>query len=1168
MLPPGTRYERYEVLHALGQGGMAWVYAARHTVLGTRHALKVLAVQRDRDRFVAEARLQARLDPRLVVAVTDVVESGGALALVMPLVEGCSLAALLALQRPTEPEAVAVILGVLSGVEAAHDADVIHRDLKPQNILLEVESGRVVVRVADFGIAKHLEDGEPRTVAGAFLGTPAYAAPEQQADASSVDARADLWSIGVILHRLLVGALPPPRGDATSPHLEALPERWRPVLGALLAPDPAGRPNSVADARARILAVGVSPAPLAHTGPIAEAVERAWTRHRTDALEVARVQSAETVLPTHISEGTARPAQVQEHDAFVGRGADLQAIREHLDGGVRLLAVVGMGGAGKTRLVAHYVGQSRAGWPGGVWWCDLSEARDVDEVASALGRTLGVPLGTGDAVELLGWALEGRGRCLVVLDNAEQVADVLPQTLGAWRDATDLAVFVVTSRQVPALPGEVVHSLDSLPTDDAVELFLLRASALDHTLDTADPELRQTVGELVGLLDGLPLAIELAAARARVLGPVGLVQRISDRFRLLVSQGSRTERQSTLRATLDWSWELLDRWERLALAQLSVFQGELDLDAAEAVLRLPADAPWPLDVLHGLVDHSLVRPLGGGRFELLASVQAYAAESLEDAAPVRARHAVWYATRGTDEALYALATESGQRRFRVLVRELPNLTAACRVAAACGDDAVAAATARAAWRVYGQLGPWSTGMQLLQLAVELKPSVALHLDRSEGAALRGDCLGALAEVDAAHLLAADDPALMARVLHRRGVVLAALGRTGEAEDAQREALERLRDQGRRHDVASALNHLGTLARAGGRRAEAEARYLEALRLARALGASRQQALVLGNLGLLSNDLGRLDEAERHLEAAVALDERAGRTRSMGIGLGNLALVARKRGEPVVCLRHLADAMQAHRQVGDRRMVARTLIGTGALHAQRGHLEDAAETLEQVLEHEGVAETERARAMTALASVREQQGYLEQARRLLETALDIQTRLGRHRQIGIVNVELALIAHREGRAQDADDRLHAALAAARPLGDRDLEGTALGNLGVFALRRGEWAIARTHLGAAREVLHDNRVWLGLTDVHLAEVSLEEGNLEAAMSGLDSAARSLDGTEATAVLGELWCVRARVAHAEGDAAAVRAALAHAECASAQLGSRSPLAARVAQVAAALR
>ncbi|HSW09006.1 AAA family ATPase, partial [Aquabacterium sp.] len=287
-----------------------------------------------------------------------------------------------------------------------------------------------------------------------------------------------------------------------------------------------------------------------------------------------------------------------ERDSFIGRQSALQELAQRFEGGARLVSLLGTGGTGKTRLAQRYGWTWLGDYPGGVWFCDLSPASTLDGIVHAVAQGLELPLGQVDPVQQIGQAIHGRGACLVVLDNFEQVARHAEATLGQWLDRAPEARFLVTSREVLGIVGEEAMSLPPLPPEDSVTLFLRRAVAASQGFKPG-PEDSEAIGPLVALLDGLPLAIELCAARVRVMPPRQLLQRMGDRFKLLAGGSGRRDRQATLRNTLDWSWDLLRQPERAALAQLSVFEGGFTIASAEAVVDLSAfdEAPWVVDVL-------------------------------------------------------------------------------------------------------------------------------------------------------------------------------------------------------------------------------------------------------------------------------------------------------------------------------------------------------------------------------------------------------------------------------------------------------------------------------------------------------------------------------------------------------------------------------------------
>ncbi|WP_030970604.1 AfsR/SARP family transcriptional regulator [Streptomyces sp. NRRL S-1824] len=395
--------------------------------------------------------------------------------------------------------------------------------------------------------------------------------------------------------------------------------------------------------------------------------------------------------------------------SFVGREADIEALRDDL-AQARLVTLLGPGGAGKTRLSQEAAESAGLSWPDGVWLAELAPVDDPEAVPEAVLTALGAreTVLRGAGAEELRAAERGAGdplvrltehcsrrRMLLLLDNCEHViaaaAALADHLLVHCPDLTVLA----TSREPLGVPGEFVRPVDPLPDPMALRLLADRGAAAKpgFRIDT-DDETAAAAAEICRRLDGLPLAIELAAARLRMLSPRQIADRLDDRFRLLTS-GSRTvlPRQQTLRAVVDWSWDLLDAPERAVLRRLSVFAGGCTLAAAEAVCAdRPQDAREVAGVLGSLVDKSLVvaAPADGGemRYRLLETVGEYAAERLDESgerANVEQRHLVYFRelARTTDPLLRG----AGQRAAIVLLqREYENLRTALRHAVAARDE--------------------------------------------------------------------------------------------------------------------------------------------------------------------------------------------------------------------------------------------------------------------------------------------------------------------------------------------------------------------------------------------------------------------------------------------------------------------------------------------------
>jgi predicted ATPase/Tfp pilus assembly protein PilF len=936
---PPSSVGAYEILGLIGRGGMAEVYAVRHREQERHYALKIASLPHPRlvERFEREVELQARLVHPHVLSVLERLDVHGRPAVLLPLVQGPTLERLLAEGQLATEHALALFRQIVAGVAAIHAAGLVHRDLKPGNVLLELASGGVVAKVSDFGLAKALQ-GQRLTQTGILLGTPAYAAPEQRRDAAHVDARADVFALGCILAELLTG-VPPAEGTDTTEHVPVDPG-WRALARRLRSKRPAQRPAD-ASVVARMLPAGGAklddPGLLARCRALAPALPTPAQHTPAQHTLVPPVDAA----PSH-----ALPA---ERDPFVGRRADLEALERQVAEGTRLLTVLGMGGTGKTRLVTHYAWERRDRWPGGCWFCDLSEARSEAGIAYAVARALQLPLAAGDGVAQLGHALAGRGRCLVLLDNFEQVAEHAAPTLGRWLDRAPEAQFVVTSRETLGLPGETVLVLEPLAPEEGAELFVRRARAarIDFEPSGADQE---AIGALVRLLDGLPLAIELAAARVRMMSPEMLLARMDERFRLLVSQGGRADRQATLKATLDWSWSLLSEPEREALAQLSVFEGGFVLPDAERVLEV--EGAWAADLLQSLLDKSLVQRLPGQRLGLLVSVQQYAAAQLRQrggTAGAELRHGRTFAARGERQQLERLDQQGGAARRAVLGAELDNLRAACKRAIARGDALVAAATARACWELYQRLGPLSAGAELLEAALTvpaLERADALFLRWQAGVAalLAGPWQTARAHAEAAVALA-DSPQDERYGLSLLGRVHAQQGRRQQARQHFEAALARAREAGDRRQQGVLLNNLGCLTWREGDPARARPQFEAALALTREIGCLADEAVYVTNLGVMLGEMEQLEEAHACYERALAAHREVGDPEREAAVLTNLGELARTRGDLPTARARFEEARDRARALGDPGNEGFAMGGLANVHALLGELELARQQLE-------------------------------------------------------------------------------------------------------------------------------------------------------------------------------------------------------------------------------
>ncbi len=644
-----------------------------------------------------------------------------------------------------------------------------------------------------------------------------------------------------------------------------------------------------------------------------------------------------------------------ERDAFVGRAEALVEIEQRLDAGARLVSLLGIGGTGKTRLATYFAWTHLGDFQGGVWFCDLSQARDLDGIVDAVAQGLEVPLGKEDPVVQLGHAIAGRGHCLVILDNFEQVARHAEESLGRWLDRAAQARFIVTTREVLGVHGEATIALAPLPAADAVTLFVRRALAAKYDFAPNADE-QDAIARLAKLLDGLPLAIELAAARVRVMSPRMLLSRMDQRFRLLTAGGGRHDRQATLRAAFDWSWDLLSPAEKAALAQLSVFDGGFTLESAEALLDLPAEAEsrWTVDVLQSLVDKSFVRGVSGTRFDLLVSVQEYAAEHLRAAerfpgsgpealAAARLRHCRHFASIEIDAATAEGCIEFG------------NLVAACRRAAACGEPALATSALERAWAAIELRGPFRLGAELAAqvLAIPgLRAADLARASRTAGAALQacGDVTQAKLQFETALSVAIEaGETSVENWLHiNLGEVLANEGRIDEAGSHYATALEASRRLGDRKLECAALNSLGNAADAQGRLDAARTHYEQALGVARGAGDRRRERALLGNLGNVKASLGAMDEARADYESGLRAARAAADRRREGNALSNLGLLDLVEQQVASAEARFEAALRIAREMGYRRLECIALCNLGIAQDGQGQASQAQANFEQSL----------------------------------------------------------------------------------------------------------------------------------------------------------------------------------------------------------------------------
>ena len=663
----------------------------------------------------------------------------------------------------------------------------------------------------------------------------------------------------------------------------------------------------------------------------------------------------------------------RDETAFFGRESEILEIERRFAAGARLVTIVGLGGMGKTRLAVAAANASST--TRSALFVALGEARTLEaavrEVAAATGVTLKADAQARAALESLAGALGKKGPLLLVLDNTEQLGPAARELASGLLDGAQALAILATSREPLGARGEEKLVLAPLDEGEAVALLHDRARlAAGSSLDVTDADALA----IVRRLDRLPLAIELAASRLEVLSAPQLLARLAERLDVLTdASGAAPAAHRTMRATLEWSWDLLSEVERSALVQASVFAAPFSIDAAEEVLALERGAEV-LDVLESLVKRSLLvrQASGGGRVRLamFETVRGWAREKLEDTQVVM-RHASHHLVEAERAASRAYG-EGAVRALDALAELLPELLAAF--------ESVKSSAPETAARIVLALSDLLLFRGLFELRLELCAAGAEAAERSRDERLLARSLvakarvtleegridGAEAELRRALTLASrtGDDVTRAEATRSLGWALTALGRTDEAEAALSTALAAHREQGSARGVADAHVALGILRALQGRAGDGLTHLREALAVHVEHGDVIRQEKVLGFGGLVGHD-----------------------AREVARGLPREVLARAPRSSIDVLPIHVAELVRGESEAGQRWHQAIDLYRQGAAALERRDPEAAValfdravSSLERAGVRKGVAaiHAHAAAALAALADPREAAARLERA----------------------------------------------------------------------------------------------------------------------------------------------------------------------------------------------
>ncbi|WP_280473996.1 protein kinase domain-containing protein [Nocardia asiatica] len=917
----------FEAAEQIGHGGFGAVYRCTQVALDRTVAVKVLTAELDegnRERFLREQRAMGRLTghPNIVPVLEAGVTARGRPYLVMPYYPLDSLDAWIRRRGPLPVETVLWIgVRIAGALESAHRLGIVHRDVKPANLLL-TDYGEPAL--TDFGIARIA--GAFQTTAGTLTGSPAFTAPEALDDDAPTPV-ADVYGLGATLFCALTGhaAFERRKGEQVVAHFlritsepvpdlrdSGIPDDVSAVVEAAMSRDPRERPS------AAVLGEAIRQVQRRHGYQVGEmALNPTPDSGSRDTTASMRVWAPP---PTAGGRGVVRHPPL-ELTSFVDRRTETAEVRNLLSA-CRLVTLAGIGGVGKTRLALRVAARARRDFADGVWIVELADVCDALLVVEVVAAVLGLPDQSDRPLPEVLVQFLGSREALLVLDSCEHVVEAAAELAETLLAACPSLRILVTSREPLDIAGEATvrvlpltapdpdrePTLRGLPRYDAVTLFTDRAAAAVPGFELSEDN-RTTVARICSRLDGLPLAIELAAARMRTMSPEQILQRLTDRYALL-TRSSRTApaRQQTLRWCIDWSYQLCTRAEQRMWARLSVFAGGFELDAAEQVCDGGPDTGTPLlDVLSCLVDKSIVlrgELDGVVRFRMLETVRDYGREKLRETSEytdLRRRHRDWCQRLAMDAEAGWISDRQLDWLAR-LEREQPNFREALEFCLS-EDDTEAAEiglrTAAALFMFWSFRGLYGEGRRWLD-RVLAHPCAHATAERVKAlqtstiiAAVQGDLQYAACLVEQARTLAEYDgaPTVQALAAYADGALALYRGQFDRAISALEPLLPVFETDRRGYLLVSALSMLGWAYALRGETSRAMQQHERVLSITEACGESLFRSTTLWGIAVAVWQRSEPSQAQELLLESLRVNRRVGSPVVAALDLEGLAWTA-------------------------------------------------------------------------------------------------------------------------------------------------------------------------------------------------------------------------------------------------------------------------------------
>ena len=970
----GSTVSHYRVIEKLGGGGMGVVYKAEDTDLGRLVALKFLpdAVAHDAQalsRFQREAKAASALNHPNIVTIYELGNLNGTHYIAMEMVGGQTLRTLLASGPLPFSKAIAIATPIADALAKAHEKGLVHRDLKPENLMVAQDG---TAKILDFGLAKLnvLDLGESPeqptlmssiTEPGTVMGTVGYMSPEQ-ASGGEVDFRSDQFSFGAVLYEMVNGR-PAFQGKSRAE-----------IMAAILRDQPERRPSGKMQA----------PAPLFWI--LERCLAKDPNQRYASTRDMARDLATLRDLRIDVSVSHAPPANnlPVQRTAFIGREREVADLRQLLNReDVRLVTLTGPGGIGKTRLALQVAGEVSEEFAGGVCFVPLSAVAGNESMTTAIAQAMGVRevRGHPSRESLRSYVRALAQPVLLLLDNFEHLVSAATEVAELLTLNSNLKI-MVTSQALLHVYGEHEFPVPPLSAPDmksvspaveamsgfpAVALFLERAKAVKRDF-ALTKENASAIAAICARLDGLPLAIELAASRIKLISPASILARLESSLSLLTG-GARDLplRQQTLRATMDWSYNLLNQAEQELFRRFSVFTGGCTLEAVEAVCDTQGDLG--MDVLDGMasmVDKSLTQQLeqpgAETRFLMLSTIREYALERLRETGEepaARRAHAAYYLVLAEECGGELNAHPEWLERFDF---EHHNFREALEFLIRTGDS------------------DWG-----MRLGAALFHFWEMREHFAEARAL----LAGLLE------LPGSQPKMRPRLLFYAAVFLSAQGDFAAGEKLQRESLKAYREQSDSRGIAVTLNALGITARDRGDLAMARTLFEQCVSTWRDLESPVDTARALSNLANVVRLQGDYVRASALYTECLTIFREAGDASGIAWTLNYQGDLVRETADFSAARSYYEKSLSAFRELGDGWGVASAICDLARLSAAERDYQNAEKlysesiTMFQELGHKrGVARVLECFAVNAAAQRRP-----EQSLRLAGAAAALRQRIG-------------------------------------------------------------------------------------------------------------------------------------------------------------------------------